>query len=419
MDENDFLNNTPDPEDDIQNAPTAESNETNLPGLDQAAPNELIQSSTDDNKKRLLDKFEKIVPKDYGQFVGRAQWLGTIMNELRSPDLNPLLNVVGLGGLGKSAIIIQTIEKIIEENLFKHVVWTSAKKQIFKPASQKNIEETGVGTYTFESLLNDIAKQTDVLEVAQIADIEEKKMRVSAILEYNPTLVIMDNMETVPNREEIVEQAYSLLSKNGRSKILITSRFNFESDKIRNQQLQGFQKSEGLYFIDVYAGEQQVNSILQADDSQKERIFKLTGGAPLALKLVIGRAELSNVNTVLDNLEDPNAIKYNNNSYDFYRFMYQEAWKELAYESKAGLVYLATSAPAIGASVDAIKFSLKRQGMSESQIDDGLRNLTKVSLINKIEKNNKTRYTMHLLTYNFVWSDITKLKRWDDDLGNI
>jgi|GEM_PF-6038888 len=67
----------------------------------------------------------------YTRLVGRQEEIETILEKLRTPDptASPVIAITGLGGIGKTALAYEVVERAMLEGLFNGLVWESAKPE--------------------------------------------------------------------------------------------------------------------------------------------------------------------------------------------------------------------------------------------------------------------------------------------------
>jgi hypothetical protein len=123
-------------------------------------------------------------PKAYHRLVGRFDELERVMSALRDPKHRPMVAIIGLGGIGKTALAREAAERAWDEKLFDYVVWTSSKTEHF---ISERIVRPGVSTqdgataYSFDTLLSDIGRQCDRVDIAQMPP-DQKQAAVKYLL---------------------------------------------------------------------------------------------------------------------------------------------------------------------------------------------------------------------------------------------
>ncbi len=334
--------------------------------------------------------------KDYREFIGREDMLQGILEFLNSSN-DQMLAITGMGGMGKTALIREVMER---QETFKFVVWTSAKREKFIGASIKKIESE---EYSLENILNDILDQLGFDDEVQLP-LEEKLEKVKELLYENEILIVMDNMESVYDKEELIDEVYNLC---GRSKILVTSRHDVKLNTATNIKLEGFNLHEGLTFITTYGRD--VRGLVEAEEEHLHQIYHATGGLPLAMKLVIGQISRQPIDVVLEHLEK---VKFNLEDYTFYRFLYRESWKLLNKEAKIALVDISTSPSKGGFTKSKLEANSNQDTVS---LWNGIAQLVEMSLVDKGGVVGDERFSLHTLTRNFVLSDITEEKKWEEE----
>jgi hypothetical protein len=334
-------------------------------------------------------------PKTYHRLIGRFDQLDSIMDALRDPKGKPMVAVVGLGGIGKTALTREVVERYREEDLFEYIVWSSAKPEHFVG---ETAIKTGVSDYDFDTLLGDIGRQCDRLDIPQMPP-DQKQAAVKYLLANKRVLIVMDNLETVPGSDRLVYDAFQIL---GQSKLLITSRHQVKHDQVYTINLGGFPEAEGVTFLKEEGKERNIEGVLQASQAHLVEIHQVTGGAPLAMKLVVGQVSRQPMEVVLKTLKQ---ASFTGQDYEFYRFVYQHSWEMLEMNARMALVDMSVFPPLTGGALDDVQAVSQ---VESSAFWPAMDQLVTMSLVDKIGQVGKERFALHPLTQYFIRSDITK-----------
>jgi len=339
-------------------------------------------------------------PKAYHRLVGRFDEMKETMSGLRDPKYKPMIAIVGLGGIGKTALAREVAERCKQERLFDRIVWASAKTEYFVGESSIKAQDS---THTFDELLSDIGRQCGRVDIAQMPS-EQKQAAVKHLLAKRRVLVAMDNLETVRESEQLVAGLFQIL---GQSKLLITSRHQVRHERVFTINLSGFPEDEGVMFLREESKERGIEAVAQAERRSLVEIHQVTGGAPLAMKLVVGQMSRQPMAIVLDALRQ---ASFSGQDYEFYRFVYQHSWEMLDMNARMALVDMSVFPPITGGAVEDV------QEISQvEEADDfwaAMDQLITLSLVDKLGPVERERFALHSLTQYFIKSDITK--EWAD-----
>ena len=334
----------------------------------------------------------------YAHFVGRSDEVNQVLNALRDPHHKAAICIVGLGGIGKTTLAQEAVQRLYQERLFEHVVWTSAKPERF-------IAETTIPThvtnYNFSELLSDIGRQCGRPDIVQLP-VDQRREVVKHLLATSRTLIVMDNLETVTDRDRLIDDTIQIL---GRAKLLITSRHRSRHDQVFTVTLGGLLEEDSVLFLREEGRSRNIHVAMQADRIDLIEIHEVTGGAPLAMKLVVGQMDRQPIKIVLETLQQASTKGQN---YEFYRFIYWHSWNLLSSHAKMALVDMSVFPPITGGTV------LDVQAISQVETSDfwtAMEQLVTMSLVDKVGNANYERFTLHPLTHYFVLSDITG--EWD------
>lgn len=353
----------------------------------EGSPSEIIQTI-----EKLIDK-GNLPSKAYHQLIGRNDDQEKLLTALRQPG-GSICAVYGLGGIGKTALAREVAGQIEGEGIFDHIVWSSAKVDYFVGTE---VIHTGNIVYNFETLLNDIGRQCNRFSITALPNLNEKRAAIAKLLSEKRVLVVVDNLETIPEFKDLVRQTYAILNQ---SKLLITSRERIKTEVIPIQ-LGGLSEDAGMAFLRSYGAERNVTAVTTAPDNTLLTITRSAGGAPLALKLIAGQLSSRNLDFVLDQIREVRG-----DSVDFYDFVYRSSWEILDINGKKALIEMAVFPPLIGGTVAAIEDISK---LENEILWASIEQLVVMSLVDKLGYAGEERYVLHPLTHNFVVSHIKKL----------
>jgi hypothetical protein len=181
-------------------------------------------------------------PKAYHRLIGRSDELDRVKNALLGPEREPMIAVVGLGGIGKTALAREVVECCQEKQLFDHTVWASAKTERFVG---EDIVKTAVSDYSFDDLLDDIGRQCGQQDITKMPP-DQKRVAVKSLLAEKCVLIVMDNLETIPEGDILVDDVFQIL---GKSEMLITSRHRVKYERVFTIDLGGLPEEDGVTFL--------------------------------------------------------------------------------------------------------------------------------------------------------------------------
>ena len=230
------------------------------------------------------------------EFIGRKKQITRIKEEIiEIPNQNGI--VFGLGGVGKTALMIRLSHELYEEEnrekaLFDNMVWITAKRNYYNPTS--DFVETRQPQ--FESL---DAVISTILSFFEFSDLEEygfedKKGFLLELLTENRVLLVLDNFETIPEGEADaiirffeVEIKRSLRKKPENFKVIITSRKQIPGG-LHQVELTGLSLRESKQLMkSLY--KQYTGPSPDLSDEQKEMLHQATFGTPILIKHCFGQ----------------------------------------------------------------------------------------------------------------------------------
>src|SRR6266496_517063 len=248
----------------------------------------LTSSGNERDKSEAMAKLPRRV-----FFVGREYELKTILQSLQPTSRTFIIGVEGIGGVGKSAIAIETSYLCIENDLFESVIWISAKESIL---TLHGIEPVIPEAKTLSDILITIGTNLGNPTIGNLA-IKDQIQRAYNLLSRCSTLLILDNFESLSKAEQ--RDILDFLRNSPMTlKVIITSRERVAEGQII--RLQGLSFEESTALLDWEARQKHIH--LTKD--QSKYLIDLTGGLPLALLWVQGQIAVLgySVTQVLDKL---------------------------------------------------------------------------------------------------------------------
>ena len=202
-----------------------------------------------------------------------------IQEEL-SPEKNQLVILWGPGGVGKTTLAIEARRGL--ENVFgQRIVWTSAD---------------GRSDYTFSALLDEITSQLGQPDIRQLA-LEPKKDAVRSLITEAPTLVVLDNFETISPEEQSLCTKW--LAQYASCPVLITTRDRVDIG--RNISVDVMSPDEAQQFVVRLIQESPTPEVFAHLD--RELLINTADRTPLVLEWIVAQIELAQEpQAVLDEL---------------------------------------------------------------------------------------------------------------------
>ncbi len=168
--------------------------------------------------QKAVDRLEDVVAKTFAaanlpappivKFVARKgrddrDIIERLKEEL-SPPNRQLIALIGEGGVGKTTLAAEAVRALSSLSSLR-VVWVSSEKR---------------ADFTFSTLLYEIAAQLGEKELSKLAP-DKKEETVRTLVTANPTLIVLDNFETVSENEH---SSCAAFLSSGLCAAMITSR---------------------------------------------------------------------------------------------------------------------------------------------------------------------------------------------------
>ena len=330
-----------------------------------------------------------------GEFIGRGKEKVRVREALSSRW--PLTCIDGIGGIGKTALALEVAGECLWARkgempadgipTFDGFIWTTAKDR----------------ELALNDVLDAIARTLDYPGIAQQPP-EEKQESVCRLLQTKPYLLIVDNFETVT--DDAVRDF--LLRLPEPTKALITSR----EQKLRQAwavSLKGLEQEEALTLIRSEGRRLGLASVERGEEWVLLRLYKATGGAPLAIKWAVGQIKQKgqSLDTVLTALHEARG--------DIFEEVFARSWSLLSEETRCILMVM----PIFAASASCAAIEVASD-VHHYALDEGLGQLVEMWLVEATDELDapRRRYSIHPLTRAYAgaklgWNEEFELSVWE------
>ena len=348
----------------------------------------------------LLSQFDALPEQ---KLFGIEQVRTQLQASILAADRPWLLSIDGIGGIGKTTLARDLVRAVAQTERFAALGWVSAKQEEFLPESGiQPVDEDAVGNAAGGGAALDVDALTDALleQVGGGAQTNgtaaEKRATLARLLEERPSLLVIDNLETVADYEALIPTLRQLANP---SKFLITSRLSIKQHAdVFCLSLSELSQESTLALLHHEAEVRGILPLADASDAILEQIYAVVGGHPLALNLVLGQLIYLPLSQVLNNLEQARGRHVD----ELYTYIYWQAWQMLDDSSRQlflsmPLLYNSTFAQLAATSL--LEFD-KLQG--------ALTQLLGLSLVLVGGDLVEPRYRLHRLTETFLMHEVLK-----------
>lgn len=329
----------------------------------------------------------QLPPRPYSRLFGFKILQEEVVEQLLKPDGSWCLVIGGIGGIGKTSLADATVRQITHSLIFRQVVW-------LRVSSQSLSGESLTPEKSYEELLNGMAEK--LWPDSATEETIEQRQRLRQAFRTQPYLVVVDNLETEEETTYLLKQIQDLITP---SKFLLTSRAGLTLPKLAYYlSLEELPFPDAAALLKHHASTIGLEELSQTSEDDLEAIYTLTGGNPLALKLVVSLAAVLPLPQILADLAKsrPGPIE------DLYRNIYWHAWKTLTKESQA-LLQAMPLVSETGALPEQMKAISK---LKDDQFWPALTDLVSRSLLEVRGTIHERRYGIHRLTETFLRTEI-------------
>ena len=261
----------------------AEHQAENLNGT-QPRNDKKVQTSSPTLVERSI--YQNLPGPDHTKFIGRKPEIAKLLELLSPTSEVRQISVIGIGGMGKTALVLEAAYCCLEVSRgadislaapsFEAIIFTSAQPQHLmgtgiwrrERGQQRNKRE----------IFRAIAETLDCPDITRAA-LEDQQESLRERLRRQRTLLIVDNLETVEDRDSVLPFLRDLPPT---VKVVVTTREHVPFVPVTLEKLP---ETEGLQLI----AHQVAEKGLELNDVQSQELYQRTYGVPVAIVYSIGQ----------------------------------------------------------------------------------------------------------------------------------
>jgi tetratricopeptide (TPR) repeat protein len=323
-------------------------------------------------------------------FFGRVNEIGKVMSTIA---LEQTWGVVidGIGGIGKSAIAIESAYRAQEKGMFDAFVFVTAKTNILDPSGIKELDPPA---RTLDEFLNETVYVLGQSGIAKLTG-NEKRRALIDVLRSMRTLLVYDNLETLSKEEQDGIAGFLSELPQGCKAIITSRRRGGEGALWLRVEKLDWDASLGIIRNQMSLDEGLANKLNHIGEARWQELFDETNGSPLALVHTLGLMRVRATLTFDGTLK----MLRGNRDRNLQEFIFQEARKDLTENDKAALGALSFFVPSVTFEAWVEVVQLSRHAL-EATID----RLSALSLVDVLI--GEERYSLHPLTRAFVRDEL-------------
>lgn len=352
-------------------------------------------SEPEPNRQRLL--LEELPLLSTAPLVGIEAKLQVLQPPLQHPTAPWLVGIWGMGGIGKTSLADALARRLLLEGHVDRIVWVSAKQeQLMGGGTRKTIlGAPHLDLSTLKDLL--VAKVLNRNRAEwTVPDFEQMDDLFARMREY-AFLVVLDNLETVPNVLELLPFLRTLANP---TKIVLTSRVRLQDeDDIFEYALPPLTLQECHALLVQEGHIRHISALQELDERNSRRIYEVVGGNPLAIRLVAGQLRVYPIEEVLGDLKGLTGV-----GESLYQFLFEWLWDALTEPCRQVLVALVL-APPEGVSLPVLS---RLARMDTPSLKAALHPLLRQNLVDVRNEATEPIFSIHNLTRTFLHNTTAK-----------
>jgi hypothetical protein len=320
----------------------------------------------------------------YTQLFGVERASDELRERLQRVGEPWLFVLIGLGGIGKTALADWLARAALRGFAFEQVAWVRVNPQT-PPAPEQ----------TLTQVIHDLTARLYPATGSEVS-FRERLARLRADCKQRPHLIVVDNVEAAADADYLLERLTELTNP---SKMLLTSRARPSNQwPAYALDLAELPEAEAADLLRHHAAGLGEAALAEASDADMQSVYRVAGGNPLALRLVAGLVRRESLEQVLADLKQGRPGE----PADLYRRIYWKMWQTLSAPARALLQAMPLVAE-VGGTPEHLRAASR---LSDDAFWPAAHELIGRSLLEVRGTLHAKRYGIHRLTATFLHTDI-------------
>lgn len=325
------------------------------------------------------------------QAIGLEQQIGDLTGLLKRAGGPWILSLEGIGGIGKTTLAAAITRRLAAETAYEEFGWVSAQPAGLDLCGR--VHARPQPPLTVAALLGALAGQ--LLPPEEAADAHTPEAQLAALrlrLAQVPHLVVIDNVETLPDLHALLPALHSLTNP---SRFVLTSRRRLIAEaNVHLHAVPELSVDHALLLLRQAAQDHELPALASCRDEELLPIYAAVGGNPLALLLVVGQTHVRPLHAVLADLAQARVQPLQ----PLFDYIYRQVWEGLGeIERRVLLVVAAAQVTDLDAATLGTVCSLP-----VGDVIAALQRLIQANLVCMQGDLDTCRYRVHSLTYRFL-----------------
>ena len=333
-----------------------------------------------------FNRLESRLPaKLYTYLVGVKKIEDRVIEKLSDLDGPGVVALAGIGGIGKSSLADQITRKLIRTGRFSNVGWVTFRPDNEGYLLEPNLIKAQLVNLMAQSLLPNAGPLTTERQLERLAD----------QLKSESYLVVVDNLETQAEADEVVQYLNGMVNP---SRFIITTRAKPERGTCLDLDLTELSSEDSLNLMQQYLETTGQTKVGEVDRVTLNKIYKIVGGNPLALKITAGLMQWMPLERIFLDLE-----KGRGDAGKIYHAIFWNTWETLSQDSRLLLQAMSIMGATTGAAAAQMQES---SGLPDSSFWSAVDELIIRSMLEVRGSASSRRYAIHRLTESFIETEI-------------